>query len=159
MSETWRPVVGFEGRYEVSDLGRVASMPKGYYKTRRILQPFFSSDGYALVNLCADGSRRRYGIHSLVLEAFSGLRPEGMMARHLDGDPGNNTPANLRWGTAAENAQDMLKHGRGRNQRKTECRRKHPFDAANTYIDRKRNARRCRRCDALAHRKTERTTT
>lgn len=150
MTETWRPVVGYEGLYEVSDIGRVASLPKWHFRDRRILKSWHDEDGYPSVNLCASGSRRRYAMHVLVAEAFVGPRPDGLMVRHLDGKPTNNQPANLQWGTAKENVQDMLAHGTGRNQRKTKCIRNHPFNTTNTHITRK-GVRRCRRCDALAH--------
>lgn len=50
-------------------------------------------------------------VHHLVLEAFVGPRNAGSEARHLDGDPLNNTPANLAWSSHAENVTDQLKHG------------------------------------------------
>jgi len=156
MIEQWRPVVGFEGRYEVSNLGRVASLPNRQRPTRIIMRQSRTPDGYYRLNLCADGTRVRRSVHLLVAAAFIGPRPEGLMTRHMDGDPGNNRAGNLAWGTAEENAQDMLRHGRGRNQRKTECKRGHKFDQSNTYVW-TNGSRRCRRCDALAHRKTERT--
>lgn len=150
MTETWLSVVGYEGLYEVSNLGRVASLPKWHFLDRRILQTWSDADKYVRVNLCASGSRRRYGVHALVAEAFICPRPPGMMTRHMDGDPSNNHPDNLRWGTAKQNAQDMLAHGRGRNQCKTECIRGHEFNSVNTHVTRD-GTRRCRPCDAIAH--------
>jgi hypothetical protein len=50
-------------------------------------------------------------LHSVVLEAFVGPRPEGLVGRHLDGDPSNNKLSNLRWGTAEENYDDRRSHG------------------------------------------------
>lgn len=56
------------------------------------------------------GQRQRYH-HELVLDAWHGPRPEGMQARHLDGDPTNNAPTNLVWGTAKQNAADRVTQG------------------------------------------------
>lgn len=49
--------------------------------------------------------------HTLVLEAFVCPRPDGMLCRHLDGNPANNRLSNLCWGTIHENAADSIKHG------------------------------------------------
>jgi len=51
-------------------------------------------------------------VHRLVLESFVGPCPEGMEARHLDGDPTNNSVSNLRWDTHKTNMGDMILHGR-----------------------------------------------
>jgi hypothetical protein len=50
-------------------------------------------------------------LHSVILETFVGPRPEGLMGRHLDGNPSNNKLSNLRWGTAEENYDDRRGHG------------------------------------------------
>jgi hypothetical protein len=71
----------------------------------------YNADGYAVVCLCRAGHAARHLVHRLVLEAFIGPRPEGMQCRHLDGDPTNNRPANLRWGTPAENGADAVRLG------------------------------------------------
>lgn len=62
--------------------------------------------------LRVDGQSKTYKIHQLVLLAFSGAMPDGAVSRHLDGNPKNNCASNLAWGTALENSQDMVAHGR-----------------------------------------------
>jgi hypothetical protein len=52
-------------------------------------------------------------VHRIVLEAFKGPSPDGMEARHKDGDTSNNHIDNLEWGTHAENMEDKRRHGRG----------------------------------------------
>lgn len=64
------------------------------------------------MNVVIEGKNRPIGVHQLVLDAFYGDRPEGMVCRHLDGYNTNNTPDNLAWGTHADNAQDRQNHGR-----------------------------------------------
>lgn len=59
--------------------------------------------------VCIDG--QVVAVHKLVLTAFAGPRPDGMEARHLDGDPANNRLSNLCWGTPLENAADRMRHG------------------------------------------------
>lgn len=124
--ERWLPIVGFEDYYEVSDLGRVKSLARTCYagnnSYRRVdervlkgLTSGLSRNGsprkYLAVNLRAPGVSRRREIQMLVLEAFSGPRPAGFQARHLNGIQDDNRIANLAWSTVAENCADTLKHG------------------------------------------------
>jgi hypothetical protein len=100
--EEWRPTA-FEG-YMVSSLGRVRG------RTMKILKPYITVAGYAVVH-CGKGNPR--GVHSLVCEAWQGPCPSaGMHAAHYNGNPLDNTPSNLRWATPEENGQDRVRHGR-----------------------------------------------
>lgn len=110
--ETWRPIPGHEGDYSVSSMGRV--------KTHKRRSPVVSPDkimrqnvvegGYLAVALCRDGARLPKSVHTLVLLAFSGPRPDGMQARHLNGIRTDNRIENLAWGTIFENIQDRRLH-------------------------------------------------
>lgn len=113
-SEEWRPIAG-EPHYEVSSLGRVRSATRqvwNYTKRGKILKPSPRRTGgrvtWYAVNL---GRGRMRRIHRLVLEAFVGPCPEGMMGCHRDGDPANNALTNLRWDTAQGNQDDSVRHG------------------------------------------------
>lgn len=117
MSENWRPVVGQEGFYEVSDLGRVRSIDRVFVRADgqrqgrrgRLLSPTPTGRGYPSVQL-RHGSRRP--VHALVCEAFHGSPPTPRHeVAHFDGDKLNNTPANLRWATQRENHEDSIRHG------------------------------------------------
>lgn len=116
MTESWKPVVGYEEFYEVSDAGRVRSLtrrtPVGV-RVGRILKPRrHKNGGHRYVQLCRDGGCVSRTVHRLVLETFLGPRPEGMEACHFpDRDPGNNRLANLRWDTSAANKADAVRHG------------------------------------------------
>jgi hypothetical protein len=118
--ERWKPVVGWEGFYEVSDRGRVRtveraiSMPQGGARLvhRRIKKSTPIQSGYHYVCLKGQGRQRRVRqVHALVLEAFVGPKPEGEETRHLDGDRSNNRLSNLCYGTRKENMADAIKHG------------------------------------------------
>lgn len=118
-TERWLPVVGYEGLYEVSDLGRVKSMSrkvKHPYGTRsikeRLLNPTIANNGYPSVSLCRNNKSEFRTVHGLVLTAFDRKRHPKEDARHLDGNRINCTLANLKWGTREENAEDTLVHGR-----------------------------------------------
>jgi hypothetical protein len=86
--------------------GRIAS-------ALRLLKPYpINESGHLAVRL-GDGSGNTTSrlVHHLVLEAFTGPCPPGLQARHLDGNPANNRPGNLVWGTQSENEQDKVRHG------------------------------------------------
>lgn len=109
--EQWRPVVGHEGRYEVSDLGRVRSLQSArgtpWHDGPMLMEPRKHTGGYLRVGL----RRKDAFVHALVLEAFVGPRPPGMQAAHLDGTRTNNALANLRWATPTENQRHRVEHG------------------------------------------------
>lgn len=114
-TEEWRDVVGYVGRYQVSSLGRVRSLPNRVRKTEIILKPGVHRHGHLLVNLTratADGWKQKcHWVHRLVLEAFVGPCPDGMEGCHNDGNPANNCLDNLRWDTPVGNAADRVTHG------------------------------------------------
>lgn len=104
--EIWKPYPN-DTSYYVSDRGRVWSWKRG----GKFLTSHLSEDGYALVGLTIGRRVKTRPIHQLVLETFIGARPIGKQACHADGDKNNNTPANLRWDTCANNNADKKRHG------------------------------------------------
>lgn len=145
--ERWLPVVGYEGSYEVSDLGRIVSLPKSSRHCRAVLRPRVEhGKGYRIIAFSAGGRQYKHRLHVVVARAFLGPRPESAVIRHLDGDPSNNALTNLRYGTAAENMADTIRHGRHNHVGKTHCHVGHPFDSQNTFIRRYDGARLCRAC-------------
>ncbi len=77
----------------------------------RQLIPLVTNHGYLRLWLTNQSGKRKVLVHHLVLEAFVGPRPHGLMACHNDGNKLNNTPSNLRWGTAKDNHDDSVRHG------------------------------------------------
>ena len=71
-----------------------------------------TSSGYPDIRFTVNRKQTAIPVHRLVAAAFLGPRPEGMQIRHLDGDKMNNRLSNLCYGTAKENNQDKVKHGR-----------------------------------------------
>lgn len=149
--ETWKPVVGYEGHYEVSDHGRVRSLDRPLiYKDGRkgrlpgkMRKTPAGTHGYPEVSFRKDGHPRVRTVHTLVLEAFIGLRPKGMEACHADGDRTNNHLQNLRWDTSSENNFDKATIGRDHNRNKTHCPRGHALEDRNTRGTERRAGRRC----------------
>lgn len=134
-AERWAAVPGYDGFYQASDQGRVRSIDRVLVQPTRwggtaaralrgqVLAPWTDPDGYLHVPL--RGQRR--AVHTLVAAAFLGPRPEDMQVRHLDGDPSNNRPENLAYGTGSDNCLDMVRHGTHHETRRTECPRGHPL--------------------------------
>lgn len=102
--EEWRPVPNLPG-YEASSLGRVRSQFKVLH------QSTLKKTGHKFVCPSINGKQAPYGVHRMVCEAFNGPCPEGQECRHDDGDPANNVPSNLLWGTRLENQRDRVRHG------------------------------------------------
>jgi len=106
--EIWKDVPGYEGRYQVSDLGNVRSVDRyvdcGYGGRRRYkgkaLHPGARPSGHTTVAL---GKRNSASVHRLVMLAFVGPCPAGHEVLHDDHNPANNALTNLRYGTRSEN--------------------------------------------------------
>ena len=104
--EEWRSVVGFEGRYEVSNLGRVRSFVRysRWQQVPRLMKPRISSRGYFMVRLkYGDGSSKADVVHRLVALAFIDGYKEGYVVNHKDENKLNNRVENLEWVSYREN--------------------------------------------------------
>lgn len=155
--EKWRPVLGYELAYEVSDHGRVRGRPRtcatywpGAVRTvpGKVLTHQVDKKGRHFVVLCANGKARRKAVHVLVLEAWRGPRPRPEMdACHDNRDAGDNRPENLRWDTRSENILDQVRHGTHRQTRKTHCPALHELVAPNLVAaEVRRGGRSCLAC-------------
>ena len=98
--EYWKPVVGYEELYQVSNWGRVKSLPRnGTVKYARILKPGTNRYGYLYVNLCKDGKVKTFTVHRLVAEAFLPNPDNLPCINHKDECKTNNNVDNLEWCT------------------------------------------------------------
>jgi hypothetical protein len=123
VKETWKPIAGFEGLYEVSSKGSVKSLAriskitpkrrKSYFKTYKeyIMKPTINKDGYLQTALYVGGKSHTKVIHRLVAEAFIPNPKNKPFVNHLDGNKENNETGNLEWCTHLENMQHASKTG------------------------------------------------
>lgn len=153
--EHWRPVVGWEGFYEVSDRGRVRTVSRlvqcRYGKTRRVKARIRVqsrlNEGYMTIKLTCPQKKTTVTVHSLVLSAFVGPRPEGMECCHGDGDKTNNALSNLRWDTKKANELDAVRIGKRPDPDRTHCSAGHELTPDNLYFIRARpTLKQCRKC-------------
>ena len=101
--EEWKPVPGYEGLYEVSNMGRVKSLCAGRWKTTMMRKPVPDKNGYQTVNLKKNGKYVNVKIHRLVAEAFIANPNNLPMVNHIDENKANNLHTNLEWCDAKYN--------------------------------------------------------
>ncbi len=101
--EQWKAIPGYEGRYSVSNLGRVMSHLACRGTTSRIMTPNPYRKGYLQVTLMRDGRQRPGKVHRLVLMAFVGVDPSRPLVNHKNGIVTDNALSNLEWCTHSEN--------------------------------------------------------
>ena len=134
MQEEWRPVVGYEGRYEVSNLGRVRSLDHKVKTSNytggqwsriypgKVLTPSRGRGDYLIVHLCKDNKPSNFAVHRLVAIAFVPNQYNKPHIDHIDGDRHNNHADNLRWCTCRENINNP-------NTLPSRCKRVEQIDA------------------------------
>lgn len=165
--EEWRPVVGFEGVYEVSNFGQVRSLDRAVVRSDglilnlkgRIKKPTVMKSGHRRVGLQFELDRKtNLLVHRLVAESFIGPQPEDKpFVLHWDDNPASNYVGNLRWGNRSENSRDSVRNGRWRsfNSEKTQCMRQHDFTEENTYLDVTNGKRQCKTCRLMHEKKRQ----
>lgn len=164
-AESWLPIPGWEGLYEVSSHGRVRSLDRSVHypggwsvpMAGRVLKQRLSTNGYPYVSLTNGARRETARVHRLVAHAFHGEPEPGHFALHRDDVKTNNTAENIRWGSPSDNNYDAVRNGRNHLAAKTHCAHGHEFNEANTYV-RATGGRVCRQCRAegMARMKTKR---
>lgn len=113
MKEIWKKIEGWSG-YSVSDLGRIRQEVYIKYKhTKPGILHLKIRNRYPTVSLSGgNGNSKNKPVHQLVLEAFVGPRPKGMISRHLNDIKKDNRLSNLRWGTQKQNIEDAVVNGK-----------------------------------------------
>ena len=136
--EEWRSVVGWEGLYEVSSLGRMRSLDRPPMNGRRankgrVLKAVPNGTKGDPHVILTDGVRR-WGchVHVLVARAFIGPRPDRLDVCHKNSINADNRLVNLRYGTRTSNALDRVAAGNDHHAASATCRQNHPWTEANT---------------------------
>lgn len=105
--EIWKDIEGYEGLYQVSNMGRVRSLDRidarGHRWKGRMLSSKLRKDGYREVILCRDGKRKYMFVHRLVAGAFLPNPDNFPQVNHKDENKANNAVSNLEWCSALYN--------------------------------------------------------
>lgn len=110
--EIWKDIKGYEGKYQISNLGNIKSINYNKTKKEKLLKPNISKRGYKYINLCKSGRQQKKYIHRLVAEAFISNPNNYPVINHKDNNPLNNNVKNLEWCTQSYNVRYAYKCGR-----------------------------------------------
>lgn len=119
MEEIWKDIQGYEGLYQVSNLGNIKSLhyrartgnPKSNIQYSRNMKLFIEKSGYVSIKLCKSGHSKRYLVHRIVANAFIPNPQSKPQINHKDGNKSNNTVNNLEWTTNSENQKHAVNLG------------------------------------------------
>ncbi len=114
-NEVWKDIKGYEGLYQVSNLGKIRSLRcwtgRIYLVRNKILNPSKNQKGYLQVQLCKNGKRKQCLVHRVVAEIFiSHYDKKQDIVNHIDGNKLNNIVENLEWCTQKQNVQHAIKN-------------------------------------------------
>jgi hypothetical protein len=114
--EIWKDIPGYEGYYQVSNIGNVKSLARKRHNIlgstkERILKLNFDSSGYRTVKLYKDGIKKTQKVHRLVIISFKDNPTNLPEVNHIDGIKVNNTVENLEWCSRLQNMQHATKSG------------------------------------------------
>lgn len=125
MNETWKPIRGYEGLYEVSNTGKVKSIQRTFIGKDGAIKPVNEKilslgkakvterhpNAHYTVELWKDNKRKRIPIQRLVANAFIDNIEGKPQVNHIDGNPANNNAGNLEWVTNSENVKHAYDNG------------------------------------------------
>lgn len=109
MAEIWKSISGYESLYDVSDEGRVRSLPR-FRNKGRILSQGKIVGGYKIVALYKNDNRKMFRVHRLVAQEFIRKLKENEQVNHIDFNTGNNHVSNLEICTSVENMIHFYKN-------------------------------------------------
>jgi len=156
MDEQWRPVVGYEGFYEVSNLGAIRSVPRWVrtkgdarqHRPGRVLVQKPQGRGYMKVSLSAHGVVTCALVHRVVCSAWHGVQ-EGMDAAHINGIKTDNRTENLYWATRSENIRDQVRHNTHQYASRDRCTSGHEYTPETTAYYPSYKGRYCKTCSQI----------
>ncbi len=110
-TELWKPIEGYEDRYEVSNMGNVRSLNYRNTGKEKTLTPITEGKGYLMVGLCRGQTMKWQKVHRLVAAAFIPNPEDKPQVNHKNGIKTDNRVENLEWATNSENQKHAYKTG------------------------------------------------
>ena len=120
MIEIWKPIKNYEGKYEISNFGRVKSLQRWsktkFYNREKMLTPYINKrNGYAYIYLTKDNKGKNVRIHRLVAEHFIDNPNNYQDINHKDCNRANNRVDNLEWCTRSYNVKYSFTNGKAKS--------------------------------------------
>lgn len=117
--EIWKDISGFEGKYQISNFGRIKSLSREirnkfsyYIKPEKIFNKYLNGEGYQIVKLYKGNKNfDNFHLHRLVASAFIPNPNNYLQVNHIDGHPSNNHVNNLEWCTNSQNTKHAYSIG------------------------------------------------
>lgn len=116
--EYWKDIKGYEGLYQVSNLGNIKSIDRSIKRSTSLMKlkskpisQYVGNRGYPMVSLCINGKCKRYLVHRIVAIAFLPNPLNKAYVNHIDDNKQNSNLENLEWSTPTENSIHAHKHG------------------------------------------------
>ena len=146
MAEEWKDIQGYEGKYQVSTLGRVKSLAriiyKGHYQafySEKIMIAYLEKNGYLSTRLYdGNNKNKKILIHRIVAQAFLSNPEKKAQVNHKNGDKTNNRIENLEWATCKENINHAIQIGiinnKGENNAKAKLTDKDASEVKRLYL-------------------------
>ena len=117
MERIWKPIINYEGIYEISNYGDIRSIDRFVNsKTKRLCKGTMikqnkDEDGYNSVHLYKNGKRKVFFVHRLVISSFIGINENKTQVNHKNGNKSDNNINNLEWMTPLENTRHAWQTG------------------------------------------------
>ena len=121
--EEWKPIEEYDGKYLVSNYGRVKSVWHYHYVQKNELKKVYTDkliniadngNGYQYVSLCREGKKKNHYVHRLVADAFLEKKLGDEVVNHKDFNTSNNRADNLEWCSQKENVNYSVSHNHGK---------------------------------------------
>ena len=109
--EIWKDILGYEGFYQISNLGRVKTLGNNMFKNEKIMKNRLSPKGYLRIGLTKDNYKKMFFVHRLVAENFIKNFENKKQVNHINGIKTDNRTCNLEWNTAFENMKHASLNG------------------------------------------------